>query len=547
MANEPGAAVLTIFETLVDRIKQMSPARTDDKPLGSMVYSQLLLGMPIWKDDYYKPWTPVGGASLREAVKADGTAAPEGAAPGSVPAPDDRYLRAMQAAWKTSLLCRTMLEVTSDGTYREYPTGRHLDFAYESILKGMQPGQEPEMAPEVKQRIADAEKVLFELDEDGSIIGKKQIYKNYITNAQALAKAKADYAVANAAAMADPQKAAAWPVTSATYQQIVDAARDALASEGGPKVERALDTIASVGVPMQAHMISKARDMFDNWSLGLSGVVPGAMPYSMVMPTNWCDYEDSQGFERLTITNSEYHSHVGQQSSSASQQSWSKHASKTSGGGGVSFGFINFAGKGSSSSRDSSWQNSSEAHFSSNFQNSAKNLTIDLEYGLCTIVRPWLISDLFYLKNWYLVGTKKNSISDGTIDGQKDSQEKLLPMIPQQFLVVRNVKITSTDWGADSTTLSNMYSGAQGSTHSGSSSGGGGGGVALGFINFGGAASHSSSNASGQSSAWQARDSDSYCGTTFDGQTLEIKGTQIVGFLSDIVPAGPELDDPGQQ
>ena len=40
-------------------------------------------------------------------------------------------------------------------------------------------------------------------------------------NAMALAKAKSDYAAANAAAMIDPVKANAWPVQSATFQQSV--------------------------------------------------------------------------------------------------------------------------------------------------------------------------------------------------------------------------------------------------------------------------------------------------------------------------------------
>jgi len=544
MSNEPGAAVLTIFDELVDRIKQMSPARTDDKPLGSMVYSQLLLGMPIWKDDYHRPWSPAGGASLQDAV-ANGAvpaATAEGAPP--VPSPDPRMLKAMQAAWKTSMLCRTMLELTTDGTYREYPTGRHLDIAYESILKGMQPGTEAEMAPDVKERVETAEKILFEKDEDGAIIGKTKVYRNYIANAQALAKAKADYATANQSALLDPAKAQAWPVVSATYQQAVDQARDALQTEGGPKVERALDTITSVGVPMQAHMISKAKDVYDNWNLGLSGIVPGAMPYSLILPTNWCDFEDNQGFEVLTVDSSSYSRHSDAQANSKSQQSWERHAKSKSGSAGVSLGFITVGATGSSSSSGGSWQNSSESHFTSNFKNSAKRMTISLEYGLCTIVRPWLISDLFFLKNWYLVGTKKNSVSDGTIDGQADSQEKLLPMIPQQFLVVRNVTIHSTDWGEDGQTLQNAYGGGQGSDESSQSGAGAAVGVALGFLNFGGTGKTSRSNSSGQSSGWAANDSTSNYGATFDGQTLSIRGTQIIGFLSDVVPAGPDKDDP---
>lgn len=543
MSNEPGAAVLTIFDELVDRIKQMSPARTDDKPLGSMVYSQLLLGMPIWKDDYHRPWSPSGGASLQETV-ANGDLPAAGAEGGAAPALSERMLKAMQAAWKTSLLCRTMLELTKDGTYREYPTGRHLDVAYESILKGMQPGTEAETSPEVKERIESAEKILFEKDEDGSIIGKTKLYKNYLANALALAKAKADFAVANQAAMQDPAKAQVWPTVSTTYQQAVDQAHDALQTEGGPKVERALDTIASVGVPMQAHMIAKAKKVYDNWNLGLSGSVPGAMPYSMILPTNWCDFEDNQGFEVLTINQSSYQRHANQQASSKSQQSWERHAKSKSGSAGLSLGFVTVGGSASTSSSGSSWQSSNESHMDSNFKNSAKNLTISLEFGLCTIVRPWLISDLFYLKNWYLVGAKKNSVSDGTVDGQADSQEKLLPMIPQQFLVVRNVSIHSTDWGEDGQTLTNAYGGGQGSTSASSTGGAAAVGVALGFLNFGGAGKTGSSSASGQSSGWSANDSTSNYGTTFDGQTLSIKGTQIIGFLSDVVPAGPEKDDP---
>ena len=70
MANEPGDAVLTVFHQLIDRIKQRTPVRSDGKPLNSMVYSQLVLGMPIWRDDYLRPWTPSGGASLQETFPA---------------------------------------------------------------------------------------------------------------------------------------------------------------------------------------------------------------------------------------------------------------------------------------------------------------------------------------------------------------------------------------------------------------------------------------------------------------------------------------------
>lgn len=549
MANEPGAAVLTIFDQLIDRIKQRTPIRTDGKPLGTMVYSQLILGMPIWRDDYLRPWTPSGGASLQQSFprpvagsQADGTAA----APTAAPEPDPAMLRAMQAAWKTALLCRTMLEVTTDGTYREYPTGRHLDFAYESILQGMQLEKMPEMAEDVKKRIEQSEKVLFKKDEEGDIIGKSKLYENYIKNARELAKAKSDFAAAQTASSVDPVKAHAWPVESETFQIVVDQALDTLRTEGGPKVERAIDTIAAVGVPMQEHLIKKSKNAFDVWNLGLSGIVPAKIPYSIILPTNWCDPDDHDGWETLIVDQSSYQHYGSSSQRTQSQQSWEAHAQSTGGSAGILLGgFAAFGGSAASSSANSSWQNSSGSQFATGFTNSAKNLHIELEYGLCTIVRPWLISDLFFLKNWYLVGTKKNSVSDGTIDGQADSQDKALPMIPQQFLVVRNVTIRTSEWGSDGQVLSDYYGAAQGSTASASSSKAGSGGVSLGFISFGGSASHSTSNASGQSSGFSARSSSDHFGTTFDGTTLRIPGAQIVAFLSDIVPANPPLDDPG--
>ena len=46
--NEPGAAVLAIFDQLINRVKQAVPVRSDDKPLGGgRVYSMMTLGMPV--------------------------------------------------------------------------------------------------------------------------------------------------------------------------------------------------------------------------------------------------------------------------------------------------------------------------------------------------------------------------------------------------------------------------------------------------------------------------------------------------------------------
>jgi hypothetical protein len=391
--------------------------------------------------------------------------------------------------------------------------------------------------------VAASEKVLYVKDAYCNL-SNTPLYDRYLNNTQALATAKSNFAAAFALAQRDPVKFEVWPVQSATFQLAVNTARNNLMSQGALKVEAALDVIASVGRSMQAHMINKAKELFTAWNLGLSGAVPADMPYSKIFPSNWCDPNDHQGWEHLTVDEGEVQHWSSSNSRSASVDSWQRHAESTGGSAGVVIGFAAFGGSHGSASSNSSFQDTNTSSFQSQFKNSAKGLKIDMEFGLCKIERPWLVADIFYVKDWYSVGNKKNAISDGTIDGQADSDEKILPMIPEQFLVVRNVTITATEWGNDGETLGGYYGTASGSSQASASKTAGSGGVCLGFVNFGGSASHSSSNASGQSSSFQARSGSSHFGTTFDGQTLTIPGAQIVGFLSSIVPACPLIDAP---
>jgi hypothetical protein len=99
----------------------------------------------------------------------------------------------------------------------------------------------------MQQQIKDARRVLYNLDPvDGSIISKSKLYKLYEKNAADYARAKSDYAVAYAKARSDSAALQAWPLTGTTYQQAVDRAWDSWMSAGKNKVERALNTVASV-------------------------------------------------------------------------------------------------------------------------------------------------------------------------------------------------------------------------------------------------------------------------------------------------------------
>jgi hypothetical protein len=98
-----------------------------------------------------------------------------------------------------------------------------------------------------EHQIEDARRVLYILDADnGSVVSKSKLYQLYEKNAADYARAKADYAAAYAKACSDPATLQHWPLTATTYQQAVDRAWDTWSSAGKNKIERALNTLASV-------------------------------------------------------------------------------------------------------------------------------------------------------------------------------------------------------------------------------------------------------------------------------------------------------------
>jgi hypothetical protein len=544
MPNDLGNVVLTTLDELVQRALNSRPVRTDGKPLNDVVYSHLRQGTMVDPRDFTKPWSPIGGASLQDAPlvppPAPGTPAPPPAPPSDV-----NLKKALWAAWRTAELANATLMVTNDGSYEPYRSGRHLDFQYTAILEAMQAAPPPPIDPAVQQRVDDARKVLYDLDADGAIVGKSKLYQTYLTNAKAHAKAKREFAEGQAEAMADPNgKGAIWPQIAVELQQARDEAFDTWKTEGAEKVEAAINTIEAMGGSLGEKMIARARKNLDAWSLGLAGV-PVQTPYSYIDPTGWCEIDDDEiGWEQLQITSSQASSHVASQANSFASGFYNSHSDSTDGGGTVGYGPFFVGGNASGSSTNSNSGSSSSSDGSMQFHNDGSDFTVDLEWGLCTINRPWLQSDLFYMGDWYLPGKKKGCISDGTIANQVLNEEPLLPMIPQQFLVVRNVRISSSNWGSDGATFRQLSDQSNGHYDADSSSYGGSAGVSLGFFSIGGSVSHSESNENGSWSGSSHESTNDDWSWHFDDQTLSIHGAQIVGWISEILPPCPPLDDP---
>jgi hypothetical protein len=545
MPSLPELTIIDILNQIVDRIKHARPATTSGKPTeGSIVYSQLLLGMPIDMEDYARPWSAIGAAS-------QAATAPAGAQAAGVPAvtgqPSPVLLKALEAAFHTSQLCNLMLQVTDDGTCQEYPIGRHLAFQYEEIVNSMDPLPVPPLTAAEQATLDQAMKVLYIMDETDPanpvVADKTDLFKKYEKNSKAYAAAKSAYAVAQAQSLADPAKANVWPQIAAPYQQAVDDAWDTWKTEGAEKVEKALAAYESQPINMQQAQIAKAKKQLDVWSLALAGV-PVDIPYSYVDPSEWCDADnDDIGFEQLQIKRTSEAHVASTVTANNSSMWWNNSSHSLSQNGHAGFFGIGASEASSHADQHSANADSSAFKFTSMKADHFTDFEVDLEWGLVTMYRPWLNSDLFYMNNWFIQQQRAGCISDGQIHTQLGTV-KQLPMIPQQILVVRNVSIKSSTWGDTANTLNTAYGGDAGQTDGSQDSAGGGGSFALGPISFGGGAQSSSAKASGSGSHYANASQFARSSASFDGTTLSIHGAQLIAFVSNIVPLSPTIDDP---
>ncbi|MGW0137364.1 hypothetical protein [Streptomyces calvus] len=550
-----------VTQALVAALDQIHSAITarmvgpDGKPSGTAVYMHLPVGYPIDPTMYSFPWTPAGG-STSAAVTSDGRFAPatpaaEPAAAATTPAaalaavppkPDPQLQHSLQAAAFTSNLVDEMLMVTKNGIAVAWPN-RKVSFAYKTALVGMQAEEVPPPSPEIQARIDAAKKTLFTFDADGNMTGYSRKYEIYNKNRKAYEDAVSDFANAFAAATTDPVQGQSWPVTSAKYKGAVDRARADLFAMGGQEVEDAIATTQSIGSSAAASFIAQARTLFDSYQLGLAGAVAVNVPYSYIDPSSWWDRKNKDfGTVEVHVESSRLTSGTAGGSTSFGRSFYDNSSSSTSGSVGYGIGFFGASANASHAKSSAvSGMHTDSASWSS-FRDETSNATVDFEWFMATIRRPWMLGDLFHMDGWHIVGKPKGCISDGTVDGQLPpaGTDKLLPMVPKGFVVIRNVKISADNWGAAGDSFQKAVADASSNTSSSSTSFGG----SVGYMGLGGSVQHSESESHG---VFESSSSSGH-GWNFhrEGQrgTLEIHGSQIVGWVGEITPLAPKVDAP---
>ena len=440
----------------------------------------------------------------------------------------------------TSALVDNMLEITENGVASAWPEHR-VSIEYFTVLSGMQPVQTGEPAQDVLDAVAKAQKLLYLQDANGNFIGYTPLYAQYRHNQTAWQNAVAAQATAYAQAMADPVAGQAWPVASASYANAVTQALDDFNSMGRRQVEDALNVIATVGQNAIAAIVAQAHKFYDAYTIQLGGQVSVGVPWSYISPISWWDHTDqSFGVQKITATTKAYQASGGAGASSFANNWWNEQSSSTSGSVGVSVGMWGGSANASHSDASNAFADHGGTSSWNHYQDASTSAEVTCEFFLASIERPWLLGDLLHMDGWYLVGHDKNSVSDGTVAGQLKDDSKILPMLPKGFVIMRNVKITADNWGDAADAFDNAQNNAQGSGQSSSTSFGASASYFIASANV----QHSDQQASGAFGTASSSDSGWHWDRDGNGGTLELTGSQIIGWVGEIQPASPKVDAP---
>jgi hypothetical protein len=557
--NTVGGITKALLNAL-DQIEQYAAASQigpDGKPSGSSVYMHMPMGYAVDPKMFANPWTPGGGDSSTSfnndgafvqpapqpastgATASNGTG-PAGAVFPPPATPDPKLQASIQNAMFTAALVDNMLQVTNKGVAAAWPD-RRVSIEYFTILEGMQPAKVDPPAKEVLDAVKAAQKLLYLMDDKGNFVGYTQLYAQYRRNRKAWTDAIGAQAAAFAKAMSDPVAGQTWPIQQITYANTVKAALDDFNSMGRREVEDALTTISTVGQNAVKALVDLAHQLYDSNKVFLGPQDTVGTPWSYLSPISWWDHTDNSfGVQKITASTAAYEAGGGSGQSSFSNNWWKEQSSSTSASAGVSFGIAGGDANFSHSDASNAFADHNGRSSWSHFQDKSRNATVTCEFFLATIERPWYLGDLFNIEGWYLVGQKKNSISDGTITGQLDNKTKLLPMVPKAFLIVRNVAITADDWGDAGNAFEQAQANASGSGQSSSNSFG----VSAHYLCYSGSVQHSDQQASGAFGS----DSSAQAGWHFErnanGGTLTLTGSSIIGWVGEIQPAAPLMDAP---
>ena len=315
--------------------------------------------------------------------------------------------------------------------------------------------------------------------------GPSRIFNTYLANRDAYANALSGYRLAYSGYnLSDPKQQREWQARSPALQAALDRTWNLWRGEGATQVERALAALDTTINSAVRNVLEEARQTMAQAAL-TSNLGDGTKWYlSYALPSDWSGPGGAENLTAITLESSNLQTESSSRFDSYSAgASWSAGLWSVGGELAGSFG-------------------------SSSYHMSADKLKLSAKLGLVRIYRPWLNELIFRMNGWFVDNFNQNGISNGQLKGNEHSA---LPLIPTAFVIGRNIAIEADFTTEDKTHVEKAISGSAS--------------VGWGPFRVSGNYSHSSSKDTFKS--------------TFDGGTLQIPGIQVLGWVSEIVPASP--------
>ncbi|GAA4601068.1 hypothetical protein BJY16_003749 [Actinoplanes octamycinicus] len=448
------------------------------------------VGLPIRTEDYANPFSPVG-VNLNKPRPETAPASPAdaektGSEQANIDAELEGITRAQRSYLNTFLLTDAKLRMSN--TYQVMPTNRSIADSWWAIMTGAN-GIPPktDIKPELKAAYDKAR--AFLMDADDNPTAKYQKYLDYREKYRTAVKA---YNRAYSAALTDPKKLGRFPQEGKLYQDDVDSAFDEWQGFGAKsEVEKALATLAAQGTDPAIALIARAKRRWENSLLNFPSV--GNIPYVILSPESWCVADDDTGWYDYTKTDLHNESHSSSSSTAIKA------------GGGLNLGFWSVGGSFSNEKTQS------------NLNIQGDSLDIRFKYTVVDINRVGVDTSLLSLKNWFLFGDyPKHTISRGTMSQELPAtgQEVFLPSIVTSLILVKDFEIGWTNWKKEWADKTSSTSAS----------------ASVGYACF---ALNGSYEHRSQKHDFEADSS---------GERLKSPGIQLVGYVSEILPASPAHD-----
>lgn len=447
------------------------------------------VGLPIHKDDFANPWSPLG-VNLQKDIPQSNPADPQTAPKTASGQIDENKVftaniaKSMQSYLNTFLLTDDKLRMNNQ--YSVMPGSSKVSDSWYAIITGANGIPTESVLNDQMKAAYEAARAKL-VDKDGNPTPHYQAYMDREDDYKSKVRA---YHKAYAAAFTDPMKLQSFPIDGTTYHDDVDEAMDRWVSFGfKEEVENALNTLAAQGTDPAIALISRAKKRFINSLNDFMSV--GEIPYTIMLPNSWYDPDNDDGWNEYASR--DFHTESHYQSSSTSY----------GGSAGVSVGFFSFGG------------GFEHAENQQSMNAKTNNLEVAFKYCAVDIKRPWLDTSLLNLKNWFLMGDyKQGCISNGTM-GQELPQNSIeptfLPSIVTSLVLIKDLNIKWDNWQSDWDAMSSTTSG--------------GGSIGWGPFAVSGHYSHHN----------EKRD----FSADSSGESLAIPGIQLIGYVSTIDPLSP--------